>query len=210
KSVVANVTWTEQGRQRHLELSPWSPGRKTGFTLIEAMVVFIILAVIAAALVMTLRVGDFAQSVGSSKADICSDVKMLMDWIVRDVRQAKIQELFNNTPSTGYIKFNLWVWDNDTLAQVFSDQYVEYEYDSAGEVLTRRFIDGGVTVNEWNFTGVMMPPFYTSYTNETINSFSNATLLNSRKVIVAIKRGKTVRNRPLNFTMAEEVRIRNE
>jgi hypothetical protein len=174
------------------------------------MLVSVILFIILSALVMTLNVGEMASCIGSAKVDLEAEVKMLVDWITRDIRQAKIQELYNNTPTTDHVKFNLWVWDNATFEQQNTDQYVEYEYDSPNQTLSRRLIEDDATANEWNFTDISMSPFYTSYTNETVNSFNSTILLNTRRLIVAIKKSKTVRNRPLNSTMVEEVKIRNE
>lgn len=178
--------------------------------MLELTIAVAIMGVIMSALVMVLGVGEKAAGIGSAKVDLQSDVKTLVDWIVRDVRQAKIQELYNNTPSSDYVKFNLWLWNNTTYTQENSNQYVEYAYDNVTQTFTRRFIENGTIQNEWNFTDIQMSPFYTSYVNETNNNFDNMTLLTTRTLIVAIKKAKTVRNRPLNFTMVEEVKIRNE
>ena len=174
-----------------------------------------IMTIILAALVMTLRVGDIASGIGTAKVDIQSDVKTIVDWITRDVRQTKIEKLCLNSPTTDHMKFPLWDWNNTSLEQTMTDQYVEYEYDSGTQTLTRRFIEGGAVSYEQNFTDITMSPFYTSYTDETSNNFDNSssgTLCSNatRTLIIAIKKEKAVRNTPLNFTMIEQVRIRNE
>ena len=174
------------------------------------MVALLVFFVITSALVVSLGVGERATGIGTAKVDLQSDVKLLVDWIIRDVRQAKIQELYNNDPTTDYIKFNLWEWNSTSYEQDETGKYVEYEYDDVSETLTRRTIEDGDITGELEFPHISMSPFYTSYTDETNNSFVNTTLLTNRKLIVAIKKSRTVRNTPLDFIMVEEVRIRNE
>lgn len=185
-------------------------GDKNGLTLMEFMVVILVLCVITSALVMTLSVGEKASGIGSAKVDLQSDVKLLVDWIIRDVRQAKIQDLHDNSPTTDYIKFNQWEWNSTSEEQEKTDRYIEYEYDGLSETLTRRTIVDEDITGELNFVDISMSPFYTSYIDETNNDFSNSTLLENRRLTVAIKKSKTVRNIPLDFIMVEEVRIRNE
>ncbi|HOU36447.1 MAG TPA: prepilin-type N-terminal cleavage/methylation domain-containing protein [Candidatus Omnitrophota bacterium] len=191
-------------------LRPKYPGDQRGFALVEVMIASFIMVVIMGALVMTLRVGDLSTAVGTERVDLESEVKMLMHWMSKDIRQAKIQELYNNTPSTDHIMFNLWEWDNATLSQLKTDEFVEYEYDPSAHVLARRYIVDNVIEHEVNFTGIAMHPFYTSYANESSNSFNGTALLTGRRLIVAIKKEKEARGRIMNFTMHEEIRIRNE
>jgi len=176
------------------------------------MVVTLIMIVIFGSLLMALHVGQISTEVGSSKVDLEAQARMVADWIAKDVRQCIPSELCANVPTTDYVKFNLWDWDNTSLSQVQTDEYVEYEYDNATANLTRRHIAGGVIDNEQNFTGITMSPFYTSYTDETTNDFDYSELCatSNRTLIVAIKKEKTIWNRDLNFTTVKEVRIRNE
>jgi prepilin-type N-terminal cleavage/methylation domain-containing protein len=186
------------------------PGKVRGFTIVELMVVCAIMGIMMSALLMALQAGGTTNEIGSAKVDLESEVRMLVDWISRDVRQAKIQEMNNNTPATGHIKFTLWAWNNLTNATDLSDSYIEYSYDSANQILSRNFQDENSTIFAVNFTNITMPPFYTSYSNEDSNSFSNATLLETRTLIIAVKKEKIVKDRNLNFTLVEQVRVRNE
>lgn len=174
------------------------------------MIASFIMIVIMGALVMTLRVGDLSTAVGTDLVDLESEVKMLMHWMSKDIRQAKIQELYNNTPSTDHIMFNLWEWDNATLSQLKTDEFIEYEYNPSEQVLSRRYIVDNVTEQEVNFTDITMHPFYTVYANESSNSFNGTALLTGRRLIVAIKKEKESRGNTINFTMHEAIRIRNE
>jgi prepilin-type N-terminal cleavage/methylation domain-containing protein len=186
------------------------PDKLKGFTIVELMVVSLITGIIMSALFMTLQVGELTYEIGSAKVDLESEVRTLVDWISRDLRQAKIQEMNNNTPATDHIKFSLWTWNNTTNTTNLKSSYIEYSYASANQTLSRNYRDEGSTIFTVNFKNITMAPFYTSYTNETSNSFSNATLLTSRKIIVAVKKTKVVKNKNLNFSMVEEVRVRNE
>ena len=183
-----------------------SPGKSCGFTIVELMVASLITAVILTALVMALRVGDVTDDIGSARSDLQGEVSSIMDWITKDIRQAKIQELNANSPTASYIKYNIWEWDNTTFSQIMTDKYVEYEYGNG--ILTRREIAGGVST-ETVFSNITMEPFYTTYT-QSQQSFDNATLLSTRRLIVAVKKETVVRGKVLNFTLVEEIRIRNE
>jgi hypothetical protein len=177
------------------------------------MVVGMIMAIVMSALVMLLHVGEVSTGIGNDKSDLDADVRLLTGWIVRDIRQAKIQELNNNTPTTNHIKYNIWLWNNTSLSQQKTSEYVEYDYDEDAQVLTRNYINTSATPNlqgQWNFSDITMSPFYTSYTSEASNSFSNVTLLGTRRLIVAIKKEKLTRGKNINLTLVEEIRIRNE
>mgnify|MGYP001768326132 CR=1 FL=1 len=181
-----------------------------GFTLPEILIASFLMIVIMGALVMTLRVGDLSMSVGTERVDVEADVKLLMSWMVKDIRQAKIQELHGNDPATDHIMYNLWEWNNNTLTQENTNEFIEYSYDAASEALTRRHIVDGVIENEVSFTDIKMPPFYTTYTDESVNGFDPAVLLGTRRLIIAVKKQREIRGSVVNFTMVEEIRIRNE
>jgi prepilin-type N-terminal cleavage/methylation domain-containing protein len=207
-----------------------SPSKFTGFTLVELMVVCAIFGIVMSALLMTLQIGEFANGVGSAKVDLESEVRVLVDWITKDIRQAKIQDLSStdNDPRGDHIKFRLWEWNTTGHNQAYiyngaTDTFVniEYDYDSATETLSRKFQDENGDVFYQNFTGIsLLNPdpgsetgkgiFYTSYASSTDNDFNSTVLLNNRRIIVVIKKEKTVRNKNLNFTLIEEVKIRNE
>ena len=181
--------------------------------MVELLMACVILGVVMSALLMTLQIGELANGIGSAKVDLESEVRMLVDWISKDIRQAKIQDLAStgNDPSTDHIKFRFWQWNSTSHSQEYlSNKAVQYTYDSGTKNLSREFWDVNGSVFYQNFTDISMAPFYTSYTDETTNDFVGDDLRENRRLIVVIRKDKTVRNRPLNFTMSEEVRIRNE
>lgn len=188
------------------------------------------MVVVMSALVMTLQIGELVNGIGSAKVDLESEARMLVDWITKDVRQAKIQDLSSsdNDPRGEHIKFRLWEWNstNHNQEYIYNDTTgafvtIEYNYDNETETLSREFQDENGNVFYQNFTGISMPDpdpgsetgkgiFYTNYASPTDNDFNSTVLLNNRRIIVVIKKEKTVRDRPLNFTLVEEVKIRNE
>jgi prepilin-type N-terminal cleavage/methylation domain-containing protein len=209
---------------------PRSPSKSAGFTLVELMVASVIFGVVMSALLMTLQIGEFANGVGSAKVDLEAEVRMLVDWISKDIRQAKIQDLAStdNDPRKDHIKFRFWEWNSTSYNQAYiynatTDTYVniEYTYNNATEILSRKFQDKSGNVFYQNFTGISKlnsDPgsetgkgiFYTEYSDPTNNDFNSTILLNNRRITIAIKKEKNVRGSILNFTLVEEVKIRNE
>jgi prepilin-type N-terminal cleavage/methylation domain-containing protein len=193
----------------------WLPGspnnKKTGLTLVELLVVALIFGVIMSALFITLNVGEFSITVNSNKVDAQAHTRMLMDLVVKDIRQAITSELVANSPTTNYLKFNLWSWNVANATWQLGSQYREYEYTPAENKMSRRLVDGnGIVLEEVDYLNVLRSPFYTSYTSETSNQFDSNELLQNRKLIVVIEEERPVRNsQPVNFTLIEEVKIRN-
>ncbi len=183
-----------------------------GFTIIELMVASAIMVILMSGLLMILQQSELVTGIGTAKADLESEVKMLTEWITKDLRQANSVNLTStdNDPDYTHLKFNLWVWDNATKSFNYSDSYVEYNYNSSNQTLVREYYDASTSTTFNNaFFNITLPPFYTSYTDETVNNF-NTTDLRMEGLIAVIKKEKTVRDRALNFTMIEKVRIRNE
>jgi len=183
--------------------------------------VCVILGVVMSALLMTLQIGELINGIGSAKVDLEAEARMLVDWITKDVRQSEIKNLYGNDPRGDHIKFNMWEWNQTGFNQQYTDEYVEYSYDNQTETLSREFRNENGDVLVQNFTGIVMPDpdpvsetgkgiFYTNYASPTDNNFNSTDLLNNRRIIVVIKKEKSVRNRLLNFTLVEEVKIRNE
>ena len=183
-----------------------------GFTIVEFVVASAILVILMSGLLMILQQGELTTGIGTAKVDLEAEVKMLVDWITKDLRQTNSVNLTNNDndPDYTHLKFNLWVWDNATKNIIYSDSYVEYNYNSSNQTLVRGYYDASTSTTFNNaFFNITLPPFYTSYTDEIVNDF-NTTDLRMEGLIIVVKKEKTVRDRPLNFTMVEKVRVRNE
>ena len=182
------------------------------FTIVELMAASAILVILMSGLLMVLQHGELITGIGTAKVDLEAEVKMLTEWITKDLRQTNSVNLTSiaNDPNYAHLKFNLWVWDNATKNITYSDSYIEYNYYSSNQTLDRGYYDAstGTAFNN-TFYDITLPPFYTSYTNESDNDF-DSTDLRMEGLITVIKKEKTVRGRVLNFTMVEKVRIRNE
>ncbi len=181
-----------------------------GFTIVELVVASAILVILMSGLLMILQNSEFTTGIGTAKVDLEAEVKMLTEWITKDFRRAQIVNLTNNAPGYDHLKFNLWDCNNTTGNITYSDSYVEYSYDSTNQTLLREYYDEGTdSLFNNTFTNITLAPFYTSYTNETAYGFVENDL-RMEGLIIVIKKEKIVRNRDLNFTMVERVRIRNE
>lgn len=181
-----------------------------GFTILELIVACAILAILMSGLLLILQQGEFTTARGTAKADLESEVKMITEWITKDVRQAKIQNLTNNAPGYDHLKFNLLGWDNTTNNITYSNSYIEYSYDSTNQTLLREYYDeGSASLFDNTFTNITLAPFYTSFTNETVCDFVDNDL-RMEGLIIVVKKEKIVRGKDFNFTMIEKVRIRNE
>ncbi len=183
-----------------------------GFTILELVVASAIMVILMTGLLVILQHGEFATGIGTAKVDLEAEVKMLTEWITKDLRQANIVNLTStdNAPDYAHLKFNLWAWDNTTKNIAYSNSYINYTYYIGNQTLFREYYDED-SANLFNntFTNITLPPFYTSYTNETVNDFVGNDLRMDGLVIV-IRKEKAVRGRILNFTMIEKVRVRNE
>lgn len=184
--------------------------KSRGFTIVELVVAAAILVILMSGLLMILQNGEFTTNISTAKIDLEAEVKMLTEWITKDFRRAQIVNLTNNAPGYDHLKFNLWDCNNTTGNITYSDSYVEYSYDNGTDTLLREYYDENSAILYNNtFFNITLAPFYTSYTNETAYDFVDNDL-RMEGLIIVIKKEKIVRNRNLNFTIVEKVRIRNE
>ncbi len=183
---------------------------KKGFTLVEVLVTAFILCVIFAALFVTLTTGEFSNAITSAKIDLQAKVRMIMDTIVKDVRQTNINQINVNDPSVDHIKFKKVAGiDNGTGSYVLGSGYIEYNYDQASSSLARNELDN-------SGTGVLKTVVFNNITQSPFYSASGVPLapggiLNTKKLFIVIAARKQVRNNLiLNFSLREQVKIRNE
>lgn len=175
----------------------------------EVLVVGFISSVIIAALLLTLTTGEFSNSTISAKIDLQAKVRRIMDWIIKDVRQTNLAEINNNNPSVNHIKFKVVTGiDNITGSYALSPNYIEYNYNNVSEELTRNEVDEtGLILQSWVFNNITQSPFYTA---PEVPLVANG-ILASKKLVIVIAGQNQVRNSLiLNFSLNEEVRVRNE
>lgn len=184
--------------------------KKIGYTLIEVLVVCLILSVLLAALFVGLTSGNFSSSVSSAKVDLQSKIRIIMDWILRDVRQTNLVEINTNAPTADHIKFKKVTGiDNNTGNYTLSADFIEYTYNSASSELTRNEIDGatGSILKSVVFSNMTQSPFYSA----PAVPLAPGDILTSKRLVIVIAGRNQVRNSlVLNLTLTEEVKIRNE
>jgi len=180
--------------------------KQRGFTLIEVLVVGSILSIIMAALFFSLTTGEFSISVASAKADLQAKVRLIMNWIVKDVRQTSLVEInaTANAPSENHIKFRQVTGVNDTGSYTYNSNYTEYTYNETFGNLTRNEVnETGTVLCSLVFSNITQSPFYTA-PGVPLN------ILNNRKLVIVINGTNQVTNSlTLNFNLTEEVNIRN-
>jgi len=180
--------------------------RRKGFTLAEVLVTAFILSVVAGALFLSLTTGEFSNAITSAKIDLQAHVRLVMDLIVKDVRQANILGINNNSPSVNHIRFKKVTGiDNTTGSYSLSANYTDYTYDPVSLTLTRSEIDaGGNVIKSIVFSDITQAPFYTALGVPLV--FNG--LIASKKLIIVIS-GRRQARQILNFSLSEEVKIRN-
>ncbi|MCM8795185.1 MAG: hypothetical protein NC928_00620 [Candidatus Omnitrophica bacterium] len=189
------------------------PDEIKGLTLVEVLVVAFIWLIVIAALFMVLNIGYFSNDISSTKMDLQSEVRRVIDCIIKDVRQAVSWEMANNNPSVNYIKFRqVEGVDTSTGDIEFSSNYIEYIYDANLSKITRRLLySNGEVIQSMEFNNIIKAPFSTrDPTNGEIVPLESETLLNSRKLIVEISGQRQVRGTlNIDFTLKGEIKIRN-
>lgn len=184
--------------------------KKRGFSLVEILIVALLLTIIVFALLTTLNTGEVSNSVSTAKADLQAKVRQAMDWIIKDVRQTNLIQINTNNPLGNHIKFKQVTGIDGAGNYALSANYIEYTYNSASQQLTRNEVDDfGVPVpgSSRVFSNITQSPFY----SEAGVALAPGAILVSKKLIVVISGENQVNiNLTLNFSLTEEVKIRNE
>ena len=181
--------------------------KKKGFTLIEVLVVSLILGVLTAGLLMTLIIGDRSSAISSAKADLQAKVRLILNMIIRDVRQTKPFEINSNDPRVDHIKFRpVSGFNIVTGLHIPSLNYIEYVYDVNTRQLTRNIIDASNNLlQSTTFDNITATRFRSDVTED----LGPGTI--DEKLIITITAQSQVRkNLTLNYSLSEEVKIRNE
>lgn len=186
-----------------------------GLTVVEILIVCFILVVLLAGLLFTLITGQNSFAVTQAKLELQSELRMVIDWIARDLRETIPFDVSGANdpsyiPTTGYLRFHLWEWQSG--GWVISDDFIEYIYDANQETLTRRHTENGVVTSTHVFSNIIEPPFYTQsqYTGDSVNELNPDTLHSTGRLIIVISGERNVRgtlNIPLR--LISEIRIRN-
>ena len=177
--------------------------KKRGFTLVEVLVVGFILSVIISGLLMTLIIGDRSISISSAKADLQAKVRLILNMVIREVRQTKPSEIDSNDPRVDHIKFRpVSGFDIVTGLLTFSPDYIEYVYNVNTRQLTRNKI--GNNPQSTTFDNITA----TRFRSDVAEDLGPGTI--DEKLIITITAQGQANRLTLNFSLTEEVKIRNE
>jgi len=193
--------------------------KSSGFTIIEVLLAAVLLAAILSALFLTLNVGQLSNPINSARVELQDNVRRLLYWIARDVRDTSSGEIAANSPSSEHIKFRqVQGLDTATGYYILSTSYIEYAYDAENKKITRNSLDStGSILQSWTFENITQPPFFTRDSLGAVVPLSQSYLLSNRKLIVDINAEKSVCTvrigqdcLNLAFSLTEEIKIRNE
>ncbi len=175
----------------------------------EVIVTVFLLTLIMTSLFFALTRSEFSNSIVSAKADLQVKVRTVIDWIVKDTRQSNLIQINTNSPTQDHIKFKQVTGINNVTGEyTFSSTYIEYDYDSGTDVLTRNEIDadGTTVLRSWDFDNIMESPFY----SDVATPLAANAILSSKKLVIVIAGQCQVRGTTLDLSVTEEVKIRNE
>ena len=189
-----------------------SLNKRSGFTLIELLMAALIGASLVGVLFYTLNSGDKMNDLSSAKVFAQSEVRRISDWVTRDLHQAVVWDLANNSPTPTHIKFQpVLGWDIAGSTYQRDSNSIEYVYDSDADTLTRKLLDpaGGV-LKSWIFSDVVTQPFFTRDSLGNLIDLDNS-IGTSKKIVSIITVTKSSRKGvPMMFSLTAETKIRNE
>lgn len=187
-----------------------------GITIVETLIAAFISIVILGALLLALTTGQFSSSLNSEKLELQAEVRSVLDWITRDMRESVITDLADTvayTPSNSYLRFHLWDWNTTSGQIVLRSEFIEYIYNDSSDTLTRNEYDSGGNLSSTHiYRHVIEPPFYTTYlgTGNPGNEFDAGTLLTSRQLTIVVTGQRHIRGSAfITDSLQSEIRIRN-
>jgi hypothetical protein len=201
------------------------PGKK-GVSVVEILLVTVIISLLVGGIFYILTVTHSLRLVSTAKIELQSEVRRAMDWIVNDVRQTVNYSigaggLSGNDPSSTHIKFKK-VIDYDTAGSgsVLLGDFIEYTFDPSTHTITRTDL---TTDQSWIFSNIVLnaPPFnagifYTRLSTgelvviDPVTSGDNSPVYQTGNLIIVLTGQKqTHANTEINYTLKEEVKIRN-
>lgn len=175
--------------------------------MVEILVVTLLFTMIVGSLIVVLNTGEISTSVGLAKTDLQSKVRNIMALIVRDARATNVLEINTNDPSPDHIKFRKVTGIDGAGNYTLEPFYIEYTYDSVSKQLTRQGPDAGGNLFTTTWTDITQSPFYAA----AGDPLGANKILSSRKLLIVIATRNNVRGTlNLDFSLSEEVKIRNE
>ena len=141
---------------------------KKGFTIIEALLVIGIIGLLMGGIFYLLSSAQSSMYLSSAKAEVQSEVRRTMDWIINDVRQTVNWSIGSSTnnPLSTHIKFKKVIgYSTAGSGSTLFGDFIEYTYDPIAKTITR--LDAA-TNKSWVFRNIMQVPFFTKQSDGTI------------------------------------------
>lgn len=151
-----------------------------GFTLAEVLVTFLILGLMTGAIFMVLNAGDIAFDVDMGMLEIEQQARQALDALARELRQGQDVVITVVNQDSDRLVFN-----------TASDSGISYYRDLSSSQLVREYPAGTAKVLANN-----------------IARFKCA--LTGNMLEIQIRADKTVRQKPIQFSLAQNLRLRNE
>ncbi len=171
-----------------------------------------------------LQTGRVSSTVASAELDVRSELRRAVEWISKDVRQARRVDVgsTSNEPSSSHIKFQMVTGYLPASGDVsLNANIIEYTYNSSTKILTRTETTTGAlpVVKSWIFRYIEQAPFYTRakvgsvYEIKVIDgsALSPSPVIQSGNLVLKFVGSKQLSNNAwtVPFYLTEEVRIRN-
>ncbi len=189
---------------------------KRGFTLSEGLLVAAIVSLLVGGIFYILSAAQSSMYISSTKAEVQSEVRRTMDWIVNDVRQTVNWSIGSNTnnPTSAHIKFKkVKSYSTEGSGSAVLSGFIEYSYDPDTNIITRFDTDNN---RSWVFRNIIQAPFYTRLPDgsvvaiDPVISGNDSPVFTTGNLVVVIKGQKEVQGGPsISYTLTEEVKIRN-
>jgi len=175
------------------------------------MVSVLILMIVLGALLMVLTVGDSANYKGTAKVDLQANVRQTIDLILRDVRNTVSYDINANAPTNSHIKFRKIEGTDANGDFIFSDEYLEYNYDPDAKKLTRSVIDSENNVlSSREINNITAPPFHTRDAGGNMIDLTEGAMSNPPRLVIIVTQEAQLRgSESIIYTLEEEVKIRN-
>lgn len=182
-AVMMHSGYIKSGREVNRRLSKASLPLK-GLTLVEVIISAVILGFIALSIYGVLSVGDMTWRTEMGLMRLQQEARLAMDGMTREIRQSK-SSYITISGTAGNQRIDFKIYDPDT-SSTYSISY---------------YLNGNQIIREH-------PAGVTKVLARDINSLSFS--LSSDEVSVSITAQKSERGRPLQFSLKEIVKLRNE
>ncbi len=186
--------------------------RTKSLTLVETLLAVSIFMVVLMGFMASLSLGEVFFPLNSANVDMRSNVRVAINWIVKDARQAVNWDIANNNPGSSHLKFRRVNGLNiDTGEYLLDEDYIEYNYDASSFKIVRNLVNSeGNIIRSWEFNNINQAPFYTQH-NEEVQEFNENSFRDNGKLIVIISGQKEIRGEMnADFSLRSDVKVRNE